>query len=442
MGIRLNKVLSELNIGVQTVIEFLKTNHIGEVRDNLIPNSKITDEQYMALLNKYGNKTEGTPGGIHNEKEQLTKDEIIGANKAKIAKFHSEPKRTEVSHIYINSKGEYKKRSRKQNGKYQKKNYDNYTIYVNKLKEFFEEKYCKERIFMSDIEMMINKFQLRDNPECWKIKEQVKRYADEHNNNMFISSIKRAPIVTPLEEIVFSWDDISFRNGYIEISDKDHVQKYRHEISASKEAYNAIKKYFIIKYEELEIRIVKGKFVFNDEARFVKLLSSIKAGNVSSYVPDLELSPKSTLLTYFNRLSKADVKKYILLLKHKYLSYLCVKHKDKYRIQYTIEKRVNLENEALENAFVFTVSESNNFIVLVYENTEDDRSSIVFYVRRDEYNLAIDSICGYFSSWKYNKRETLATYDVKFKNSGIIKFNRIYHNDYNQWKKSIDAISY
>ena len=89
MGIRLNKVLSELNIGVQTVIEFLKTNHIGEVRDNLIPNSKITDEQYMALLNKYGNKAEGSPSSMHNEKERLFKNEIIAANKARIAKFHS-----------------------------------------------------------------------------------------------------------------------------------------------------------------------------------------------------------------------------------------------------------------------------------------------------------------------------------------------------------------
>ena len=55
MGVRLKIVLLELNIGLQTVIEFLRTNHIGEVRDYLTPNSKITYEQYQALWNRYGN---------------------------------------------------------------------------------------------------------------------------------------------------------------------------------------------------------------------------------------------------------------------------------------------------------------------------------------------------------------------------------------------------
>lgn len=53
MGIRLNKASNQLNIGVQTAVEFLKTHHIGELSDNANPNTKITDEQYHALVKEF-----------------------------------------------------------------------------------------------------------------------------------------------------------------------------------------------------------------------------------------------------------------------------------------------------------------------------------------------------------------------------------------------------
>jgi len=54
MGVRLNKVLSELNIGLQTAVEFLKKkSHLGEVKDDATPNTKISDEQYEALVGEF-----------------------------------------------------------------------------------------------------------------------------------------------------------------------------------------------------------------------------------------------------------------------------------------------------------------------------------------------------------------------------------------------------
>ncbi len=54
MGIRLNKVLSELNIGLQTAVDFLKKkSSLGEVKDDVTPNTKISDEQYEALVGEF-----------------------------------------------------------------------------------------------------------------------------------------------------------------------------------------------------------------------------------------------------------------------------------------------------------------------------------------------------------------------------------------------------
>ena len=54
MGVRLNKVLSELNIGLQTAVDFLKKkSSLGEVKDDATPNTKISDKQYEALVNEF-----------------------------------------------------------------------------------------------------------------------------------------------------------------------------------------------------------------------------------------------------------------------------------------------------------------------------------------------------------------------------------------------------
>ena len=51
MGIRLNKVLTELNIGLQTAVDFLKNKtSLGEIRDDATPNTKISDQSLVLLI--------------------------------------------------------------------------------------------------------------------------------------------------------------------------------------------------------------------------------------------------------------------------------------------------------------------------------------------------------------------------------------------------------
>ena len=54
MGVRLNKVLTELNIGLQTAVEYLKKKpSLGEIKDDANVNTKISDEQYEALVKEF-----------------------------------------------------------------------------------------------------------------------------------------------------------------------------------------------------------------------------------------------------------------------------------------------------------------------------------------------------------------------------------------------------
>ena len=52
MSIRLNKAIRELNIGLQTAVEFLeKKPNLGEVKGD--PNFKLSDAQYEALATQF-----------------------------------------------------------------------------------------------------------------------------------------------------------------------------------------------------------------------------------------------------------------------------------------------------------------------------------------------------------------------------------------------------
>ena len=52
MAVRLNKALKELNVGINTVAEFLQKK--GMALEDASPNAKITDEQYGLLRDAFG----------------------------------------------------------------------------------------------------------------------------------------------------------------------------------------------------------------------------------------------------------------------------------------------------------------------------------------------------------------------------------------------------
>ncbi len=78
MGVRLNKVLTELNIGLQTAVDYLKTKKsLGEIKDDANMNTKINDEQYKALVRAFrGDKdVKAQAGMIFPKKKEKPKRE-------------------------------------------------------------------------------------------------------------------------------------------------------------------------------------------------------------------------------------------------------------------------------------------------------------------------------------------------------------------------------
>ena len=85
MSIRLNKVLSELNIGLQTAVDFLKNKkNLGEIEEDPKLTTKISDEQYAALVKEFkGDKdVKSEAEKIFPKKQKEKKSEKVEAKPA------------------------------------------------------------------------------------------------------------------------------------------------------------------------------------------------------------------------------------------------------------------------------------------------------------------------------------------------------------------------
>ncbi|MCR4853753.1 MAG: translation initiation factor IF-2 [Prevotella sp.] len=93
MSIRLNKAIRELNIGLQTAVEFLeKRSDLGEVRSDL--SFKLSDEQYDALVNQFKKDKEvkGMAEKLFPKHQKEKKKPAEQPKPAQIATTPSEPK--------------------------------------------------------------------------------------------------------------------------------------------------------------------------------------------------------------------------------------------------------------------------------------------------------------------------------------------------------------
>ncbi len=93
MGVRLNKVLTELNIGLQTAVDFLKKkSSLGEVKDDATPNTKISDTQYEALVNEFSGDKEvkNQASQLFPKKEKKEKEK----KKPEVVEVKEEPRQT------------------------------------------------------------------------------------------------------------------------------------------------------------------------------------------------------------------------------------------------------------------------------------------------------------------------------------------------------------
>ena len=128
MGVRLNKVLTELNIGLQTAVDYLKNKKsLGEIKDDANVNTKISDEQYEALVREFkGDKDVKAQAGMIFPK----KDKNEGISLSTVHKA----KGLEANNVYIVCKSLMPSKSAKKDWELQQEHNLEYVAYTRAKK--------------------------------------------------------------------------------------------------------------------------------------------------------------------------------------------------------------------------------------------------------------------------------------------------------------------
>ena len=243
----------------------------------------------------------------------------------------------------------------------------------------------------------------------------------------------------PFDGMIFiPWQYVLFRDGYMYIthprlySVNKSEHSYKYVCAKSKTAFNYIKKSFTNKLAPI-VAIVERGFI-------IKVLNM---GDLDICVNALEIGkvPKIKLTSKKSKIPQQPISLDDLRIrsakeyKSDYIEYLADKQLIEKSIIYTRECRINTNGcEYLEDAFIFQTSATT----IIYENTLDDRSTLIFKTTGQDIEDVIEDIHAYFSSGIINKRDKIADNVLELDNENIVSIKRVYHTSLIEWKLELN----
>lgn len=102
-----------------------------------------------------------------------------------------------------------------------------------------------------------------------------------------------------------------------------------------------------------------------------------------------------------------------------------------------VERLSHANSDVTEYAFMFSIECRPGNILIVHENVNPDRSTLLFWVKGTEYNNAIREIYDFLQSAEINKRSSLRGGSIDVGNAGIVRYKSINHDDIWSRRKAI-----
>ena len=502
MGIRLNKVITELNIGLQTAVEYLKLHHIGEVKADANPNTKITDDQYDALVKKFRvdkqikanaaaiadklfppkNKeiTEDKGEKKKKKKKKKKKDKIVSItvikdykdnnnqSKKVTKKVKFEERINDIlsklfySHQTIDNIIEYWKQHRSDFNAITE-NWVRISIYGKDNLIYYKERMSKEFDNYRDVEESIVNTDSANEDETAKIKlkafkddivNYIKRQRKIQNRNKTQKKVKEKvdkPVFNALKkkEWILDWNCVMFKRGSVIIYSRSTLGfsfKPTEVIAPhSLESFNYLKKYLNERLPPVRCYIVGQRITVVDKINFSNAIQQfqiaaqqrgIKIGETNSgknYSPH----PMSftQALSRAKQMTPEDFQKY----KSNYIDYLVMLQSKEYKVIPCVERLAHSTGDTTEYAFMFSIECNSGKVLIVHENVNPDRSTLLFLVKKESFNQSIREIYNFLQSAEINKRSSLRDKSVEIENAGILSYRSINHEDLYSWKQTIST---
>lgn len=244
---------------------------------------------------------------------------------------------------------------------------------------------------------------------------------------------------------ILDWDCVKFKSGYIVVyPPKNGVVKFTPKaipLQGSLESFNYLKEYIKIKLSPIYCEVEAMNLDVFDKIRLNEAIQKFTTASKQVVIDAQgEIVKKDTPSTesFQQALSKAsqmtpeEFKKY----KSQYIDFLIDLQCEEYKVIPCVERLAHANNDSTEYAFMFSINCKSGDVLIVHENVNPDRSTLLFIVRKRKYDNTIKSIYDFLQSEVINKRSSIREGAIKH-GDGIIDYKSINHDDINSWQKVI-----
>lgn len=249
------------------------------------------------------------------------------------------------------------------------------------------------------------------------------------------------------QEWVLDWKCVKFKNGYfVVVPPVDESVKFK-PIAISKpgviESYNYLKEYLNDRLAPVRCSVEEMKLTIYDTIRLDEAITKfatvsrqrvIKSSGLTNTVRTAphQMSFKQAL-SKAQQMTPEEFEKY----KSAYINHLVKLQSDKYKVIPCVERLSHANSDITEYAFMFSIECRSGNILIVHENVNPDRSTLLFWVKEKEYNSAIREIYDFLQSAEINKRSSLRGGSIDVGNAGVVRYKSINHDDIWSWRENI-----
>lgn len=271
------------------------------------------------------------------------------------------------------------------------------------------------------------------------LKKEYEDLLQESKSNGVADSTTQAPQAWMLD-----WDYVEFFDGYfiIHSPNPNQLQFTPLKVNSPRAlaSFNYIKKYIKEKVPAIFCSVYASKLhitspILIDDA-IMTIYKIARQNGLSLYIKESKeaLEPESykKALVKATEMTPEDFKKY----KSKYIDFLVTKQSPNHKILPCIERLAHSYGELKEHAFLFSINCKNNNYLIVHENVNPDRATLLFLVSNDSYDRNIVSIYDFLQGSDINKRSGIREGSLRCY-SGIITYKSIDHDDINSWQQAI-----
>ena len=246
---------------------------------------------------------------------------------------------------------------------------------------------------------------------------------------------------------ILDWNCVLFKNEYMVIYPQStstvKFKPLKTYTFGLLESYNYLKKYLNERLPPVRCQIVGQELTIVDEINFNEALQQFaiaaRQGVIKVKRNSMNGNTSPSPMSFSQALSRAkqmkpeEFKKY----KSKYIDFLVELQSREYKVIPCVERLAHANSDNTEYAFMFSIECSSGKILIVHENVNPDRSTLIFLVKKNDFNKSIREIYDFLQSAEINKRSSLRDRSIEIRNTGVLSYRSINHDDINSWKQTI-----